>query len=210
MRYPKIQSIWKRDPENKMVIIPGSYSLEEISSVKKWVVQEKVDGTNIRIRLSPDKEPEFYGRNDDSDIPSFVRERLRELFPEYMRSEPTWLFAEAYGPKIQANGALYADHIELCVFDKVINGIWTDPDELSSWTCEFMAANIAPIIGEYTLDEVVELIQTKPTSIIATYDCPMEGFVLKTNPVLFRDNGEPLYCKIKVKDYEKLSARQYY
>lgn len=49
MKYPKINTLWKREEEaNKSRIIIGEYALEECGLIKKWQVQEKIDGTNIR------------------------------------------------------------------------------------------------------------------------------------------------------------------
>ena len=49
--YHKIQTIFKRDPENKFkTLIYGEFSLPEFEYLKNntWIFTEKVDGTNIR------------------------------------------------------------------------------------------------------------------------------------------------------------------
>lgn len=51
IKYPKINTLWKRERNGKKkgCIIPGEYSEEEIKSINRFSVTEKVDGTNIRI-----------------------------------------------------------------------------------------------------------------------------------------------------------------
>jgi len=54
MKYPKIHTLWKREPprgkkKKKGKVIPGEFSREEFASVRRWSVSEKVDGMNIRV-----------------------------------------------------------------------------------------------------------------------------------------------------------------
>ena len=49
--YPKIQSIYKRDPDNQYKTFTTEYATPEIGYLAdcEWEFTEKVDGTNIRI-----------------------------------------------------------------------------------------------------------------------------------------------------------------
>jgi len=49
MKYPKINTIWKRDESNKFKIIEGDFSKQEFANIKNWQITEKIDGTNIRL-----------------------------------------------------------------------------------------------------------------------------------------------------------------
>lgn len=51
MRYPKIHTLWKRERNGKKkgCIIPGEYSEEEVESINRFYVLEKINGMNIRV-----------------------------------------------------------------------------------------------------------------------------------------------------------------
>ena len=44
MKYPKMQTLWKRN--EKGLIQEGEYSLPEFYQIKKWIVYEKLHGTS--------------------------------------------------------------------------------------------------------------------------------------------------------------------
>jgi len=52
IKYPKIQSVFKRDPKTHKFII-GEYSTPEFEYLKDciWIGTEKIDGTNIRVEF---------------------------------------------------------------------------------------------------------------------------------------------------------------
>ena len=62
MEYPKINSLWKREGwyfnekdklgiqrSGRQSLIPGDYADPAFAAIKRWRVDEKIDGTNIRI-----------------------------------------------------------------------------------------------------------------------------------------------------------------
>lgn len=70
--YQKIQTIFKRDPANRMkTLIMGEYSTPEFQFLKNnvWVFTEKVDGTNIRVGWDGNQII-FSGKTDNSQIPA--------------------------------------------------------------------------------------------------------------------------------------------
>src|SRR3972149_10315547 len=80
--YPKIQTVFLRDPEtNFRNLIMGCYALPEFEYLKnnEWVFTEKIDGTNIRV-IYKDGEVMFKGKTDNSEIPKFLLEKLKEKF----------------------------------------------------------------------------------------------------------------------------------
>lgn len=81
---------------------PEKFNCEGECCSESWIVQEKVDGTNIRVL----KDGKFAGRTEVSSIPPFLLKRLEMLFPkEKLRSvfgdKDFILFGEGYGNKIQ-------------------------------------------------------------------------------------------------------------
>ena len=51
MKYPKIETLFNRDENFK--IVEGNYRLPEFENVTNWTITEKVDGTNVRIIYQP-------------------------------------------------------------------------------------------------------------------------------------------------------------
>ena len=69
MEYHKIETIFERDPET-FIVNPALLKNPVISTIKEWEVDEKIDGTNVRIILSEDGKISFGGRTDRAQLPS--------------------------------------------------------------------------------------------------------------------------------------------
>ena len=82
MKYPKINTLWKRDEKNKFNIIVGEYSCPEFDNIDKWHITEKIDGSNIRVIFNRQREdsPTFLGRTDNAQIPIFLLDCLKKIF----------------------------------------------------------------------------------------------------------------------------------
>jgi len=90
--FPKIETLYDRGDDGLVVDSVGrSYGIRcpEFNLIKRWLVTEKIDGTNIRVSLEkrpsiglPDTvwELHFAGRTDKADIPTFLRAHLEETF----------------------------------------------------------------------------------------------------------------------------------
>src|SRR5690554_942996 len=87
--YPKIHTVFKRDPANKhRTLIEGDYAQEAFAYLANntWVFTEKVDGTNIRVMIQPPQSSDgagrivFGGKTDNAQIPSFLVRKLEERF----------------------------------------------------------------------------------------------------------------------------------
>lgn len=147
MEYPKIHSLWKRKEFQKGLpngrhgdLIPGEYSCEEFGNIKEWDVEEKIDGTNIRVmfrRATLGGEPllgtmhcslEIGGRTKDAQIPCHLLSELQKIFTVagldriFPVATDVILFGEGYGPKINSGG-LYAACPGFCLFDVKV-GSW--------------------------------------------------------------------------------------
>lgn len=208
MKYPKINTIWKRDENNKFRIIEGNYSKIEFAAVKKWNITEKIDGTNIRV-IYKNGIVSFGGRTDNAQIPANLYEYLQRTFTLLQMKElfgdadiqDVVLFGEGYGPKIQKGGGLYRDDAGFILFDAYIGGWWVLRDSI-----EDIASNIGidcvPLIGTMGIDEAVKYVQSKPDSLIANEPKIMEGIVARSYPLMLFRNGDPLMWKLKARDYK--------
>ena len=212
--YPKMQSLWKRNMNNNGIIIEGSYSKDEFKNIKYWHVTEKVDGTNIRIIYNAkNKTLEFRGRTDNAQIPNkllvhlntdFKISKFQKIFKgEYTR---VILFGEGYGGYIQ-HGNNYRKDISFILFDVWISGWWLKPLDVENIANQ-LNINYVPILGIYTIPEILKLIKSNPKSNMAIQDIIAEGIVARSFPLVLFRKGNPVMFKLKVIDYEKLKEFQ--
>jgi len=199
--YHKIHSIFKRNPENKhKSFLIGEYSCPEFEYLKnnEWVFTEKVDGTNIVIELSPDKDPIFGGRTERAQIPADLMNQLIEDFKGYRMDNLMTLYGEGYGPKIQKGGGNYRTDPGFVLFDIYCGSMW-----LTRENCEEIARtldiDIVPIIGTGTLAEACNWARNGITSKWG--DFRAEGIVARPSVELVMRNGSRVITKVKCKDF---------
>lgn len=216
MKYPKINTIWKRDEKNKYRIVEGDVSKPEFSAIKLWEVTEKIDGTNIRItydRFNNDV-LKFDGRGDNAEIPKPLLKYLQETFTEKLfrdnfdtESTPTEiiLFGEGYGAGINGGGS-YRNDVSFILFDACIDGWWVQRTGVENIASK-LGIDVVPLVGIMTIEEAVAFVKSKPMSQITEKDRVIEGIVARSYPIMmFRHNEDhiPIMWKLKVKDYKDI------
>lgn len=138
--YHKIQTIFKRDMNNKGKILEGQWSLPEFEYLaeNQWIFTEKVDGMNIRIMCAPSpffsfiyREDRisyrviFGGKTDAAQIPAFLVSRLEQRFHTVEQRQKlakifpdgACLYGEGYGAKIQKGSGNYRKDQDFVLFD---------------------------------------------------------------------------------------------
>ncbi len=228
MEYPKINSLWKREgwyfdqdkkkskdyQEGRQSFIVGDYSNPEFGNIRKWLVDEKIDGTNIRVywqkRFDNDGEPTviFQGRTAAADIPkhllkyleeTFTVEKLTEAFPIELGGKVI-LYGEGYGPKIQGCGGNYRADAGFILFDVIVGSWWLKRNDVIK-AAQSLQVPITPEIGVMTEDEIVEFVKSKPLSRCSRVPQMMEGVICRSEPLMLFRNGEPLKWKLKCKEF---------
>lgn len=84
--YPKIENRYRRREDHALNL--EKLRRPEFGLVDRWMVTEKIDGTNIRVSLEevpgdprrPDWQVGFYGRSDKAQMPDFIQEYLETTF----------------------------------------------------------------------------------------------------------------------------------
>jgi hypothetical protein len=205
MKYPKIQTMFDRDPEtNFKKVIVGQWAKPEFEYLQDahWTFTEKVDGTNIRVMWDGER-VRFGGRTDNAQIPTFLYDVLVDLFPQEKCAEvftgSITLFGEGYGAKIQKGGGNYIpDGVDFILFDAWA-GMWVERPLL-----ELLAVglhiSIVPILGIGSLLDAVECVEGRPNSCVAVSEVVIEGLVLRPRCELLSRQGERIITKLKVKD----------
>jgi ATP-dependent RNA circularization protein (DNA/RNA ligase family) len=207
MKYPKIQTLWKRDENKKFTIIEGDFSKEEFASIDKWEVTEKIDGTNIRIFWNGET-VNFGGRTDNAQIPTFLLDTLQKTFTAdkfkdvFPDSDNVVLFGEGYGQKIQSVGKKYRKDNGLILFDVVVNNWWLERDAVNDIAEKFGIKRV-PVIGIMSKEEIIEFVKNNPKSTVSEEELTIEGVVVRSHPLMLFRDGSPIMFKLKVSDYEK-------
>ena len=212
-KYPKIQTVYKRDPENKYkTLLEGQFALPEFEYLagNEWVYTEKIDGTNARVVWEPGGryvEPvSFWGRTDKAQLPTFLLAKLQEVFPlerfgSLYPEIPMLLFGEGYGAKIQKGGGNYIpDGVSFILFDVIIDGYYLERENVED-IANHLGIAVVPIVGRGTLVEAVEMVRKGFRSQIGSQIA--EGLVMRPAVELVSRRGQRIISKVKHKDFVK-------
>jgi ATP-dependent RNA circularization protein (DNA/RNA ligase family) len=206
MKYPKINTIWKRDEANKFRIVEGDFSKPEFANIRDWLVTEKIDGTNIRVKYEKGA-VRFDGRTDEAQIPAHLFAILQSMFDAHHFEsnldtvpQKMILYGEGYGPKIQKGGGLYRDDPGFILFDVWVDGWWLNRDSVED-IADKLNIPVVPVLGVMDYQKASELVKSNPASVVADLPKIAEGIVARSHPlVLFRD-GTPVMWKLKTRDF---------
>jgi hypothetical protein len=222
IEYPKIDTLYDRDENFR--VMPGALRRPEFAVPRRWIVTEKVDGTNIRVGMTADGAVRFAGRTDNAQIPPHLLAYLAATFtPERMAAafEPekeVVLFGEGYGPKIQSGGD-YRPDVGFALFDVWLDGWWLEPENVADVAGKLGIETVPAIdfglafmdgLGKFPEDAgdlawVLEINgHGTGNSTIAGRngrERRAEGIVARTSPLLFTRDGQRLMWKLKFKDF---------
>ncbi len=187
-------------------MIIGDYAEIEFGRIKTWSVDEKVDGTNIRI-FYKDGGVSFGGRTSAAQLPchllkylqdTFTKDVLSTTFPdkEVGCSPNIIIFGEGYGPKIQACGGNYRNTPGFILFDVFCQGWWLTRESCKE-VADSLQVPMVPFLGVMTEDEIVEYVKSKPMSLCSEKPQVMEGFVVRSDPLMLFRNGKQIMWKLK-------------
>lgn len=228
MEYPKINSLFKRE-NHKGALILGDYACPEFGAIKEWRVEEKIDGTNIRVHYA-DGKATFHGRTGNAQIASrlvnYMHEKLTipvlayafpsQEYKEFFIKHPdVWLFGEGYGANIQQGAGCYSFDPGFCLFDVYIDGFWLERESVYD-IADKLGVEHSHDIGMAKEETIVDFVKSKPLSCFAQQDKIIEGVVCRTeptmlfrkrpmisdDPVVYADYYVPVMWKLKCKDFE--------
>lgn len=210
MEYPKIETLFDRDP--KTFSVTDTLRLPEFGLINSWLVTEKIDGTNVRVHLSADG-LQFGGRTDNAQMPVILVNALRDTFSEeQVRAafdpdvSEVWLFGEGYGAGIQGGGK-YSKSARFRLFDVKVGDWWLNWSQVADVATKLGVETVPVLRSKATLSEAIALVPA--TSAVATIESdapqkpPREGVVCRTEPLLFTRRGDRLMWKLKNSDYKE-------
>lgn len=211
--YPKIPTLFKRDPSTKQ--LTSEYRTGEIAALSSlpWDVQEKVDGTNVRVHWDGHK-VYFRGRTDKAqafmpDLQAALEHRFggegnAQLFEERFGETPVTLYGEGFGGRIQKTGPQYSETPDFVLFDVRIGGT-LNPRWMADAEIDAIAEGLGHIPKLRVLQtarpsEAADLVRGGFKSDFGTADA--EGIVLRP-PFGLRDRyGHRIIAKLKVSDVD--------
>jgi len=208
-KYPKMETLFKRDENFK---VTDEIRLPEFENIKKWLVTEKIDGTNIRI-IYTDNKLLIRGRTDRASIPTFLLEELQNMFTvEKIKTvlnnpikQGLCLYGEGYGAKIQKGGGNYNQYNSFRLFDVWIDGWWLEWDGVED-VANILGIKTVPVIMETNIETAVELVKRELSSEVAMEEGiaghKAEGIVARAYPTMLFRRGNPIKWKLKVKDFK--------
>ncbi len=208
MKYPKINSIWKRDEKGQ--VIEGEYSLPEFEFLKdcEWTWTEKVDGTNIRLSWDTEgfdgNEHEFIaGRSDSSQIPPHLLAVLLGISKSVPWADvfdgPVVLYGEGYGAKIQKGGGNYlADGCAFVLFDVKVGDWWLRRGDVED-VAGRLGLDVVPVVAVTTVGQAMGLVRAGFDSRWGP-DVSPEGLVGRPSVDLYDRQGSRITMKLKARD----------
>lgn len=202
-KYHKIQTVFKRDPDNNFkTLLHGDYSLPEFLYLaeNEWVFTEKVDGTNIRVTIHEGGRIEYGGRTDRAQIPTFLLKELQHIFEgqDMSEYEGLTLYGEGYGPRIQKVGKLYRDDPSFVLFDVAYGDTFLRRGDIED-IAQKTGIDVVPVIGTGTLADMVEVARAGITSLWGNFQA--EGIVARPMAELRSRDGHRIITKIKTRDF---------
>ena len=208
---PKIDTLFGRDDTVKMT---AQLRRPVFADISKWIVTEKVDGTNIRVSMAHGADSiSINGRSDNAQIHADLVKYLYATLPATkmatLFNEDTvpgtriTLFGEGYGAGIQKGGSYRSDKAFI-LFDVLIeqgdDAWWQDESTVTDFA-KRLGIDRVPILGEWSLGEIVERVKAGVPSLVADGRIFAEGVVGKTREPLFDRRGNRLILKLKTKDF---------
>ncbi len=222
MKYHKIHTIFKRDKDDRMILGDWTHPIFEYLADKLWSWTEKIDGTNIRIRIDPsegDVHPltvhgvRFDGRTDSAAIPAELVNWLCGMFlhPKMLhdmsKAFPSGaiLYGEGYGAGTAKGGGNYASYQSFILFDVKIGEWWLERKNVDN-VAENLGLKSVPVLGELTLHQAVAKVAAGFNSTFGAFAA--EGLVGEPLVPMFDRAGERVIAKIKTRDWMNLAEKK--
>lgn len=191
MEYPRIQTLFKRDPATKhKTLLLGEYSLPEFRYLEEnpWLWTEKVDGTNIRIYFDALEGPladatvVIKGRTEKAQLPAALLTFLTELFPPQkfvkVGFDQVTLYGEGYGAKIQKGGNYIPDGVSFVLFDVRIGDWWLKWKDVIDVARQLEIERV-PTVGIGNLLRLVEYVREGFPSFWSRKRTPLQEATMK-------------------------------
>lgn len=215
--YHKIQTLFFRDPAtNYKELLIGEFSKPEFEYLKDldWLIDEKLDGTNVRI-LWDGFEMEIRGKTDNAQLHTdLIKNIQKQITPEKLGNQfgtgrpldrdgncqdiRVCLYGEGVGPGIQKGGGNYCQEKKFILFDVLIGSVWLMKSNVEDIAIA-MGIEIAPSIDICDLNTAVQMTRDGFKSEYG--DFIAEGIIARPVVPLRNRMGERVITKLKHSDF---------
>lgn len=203
---PKLLTLFKRD--DKFKVIPGEYTNPRFAQVGEWLVTEKMDGTSVILSIhnGVDGGYSYYGRTAKSQFTPAMSEFLDDAASMALFSLADYginqvdLYAELCGPGIQGNPHGLTE-MKLFVFDVRIGDFWLDWTNVKDVAAQAGLETVYEYPGTHTVESMLMDLDPNHKLHIPLGDKYLEGFVARTDPLLYDNQGNRIMWKLKVSDF---------
>ena len=214
-KYPKIQTIFKRDEKKK--IVEMDWTLPEFDYLQNnlWSGTEKIDGTNMRVGWEHDKKfVTIDGRTENAQIPARLVNHMMRKFPRErfdIFNHDIGLYGEGFGLGIQGKyGKAYQegylssfidsdDKNGFILFDIKVDTYWLKREDVLDIGGK-LNIPVVPEVMVGTLHDAINMCKAGFKSELG--DIVAEGLILKPAVELCKRGGGRLIAKLKVKDFK--------
>jgi len=223
MLYPKIQTLFKRTEKSELILGDWTEPYFEYLAGNLWRLTEKIDGTNIRVEISPVEEKtegqdtswvrvRFDGRTDNAALPAplvnwlvekFLSDRTKSTLKEKFPDGAT-LFGEGYGAGI-GKGGKYSPHQSFILFDVRVGDWWLQHHDVLD-VAQTLELDMVPVVGETTLFDAIDLVRQGMKSRFGSFEA--EGIVAQPVLPLCARDGSRIITKLKTRDFQKVVEKE--
>ncbi len=209
MLYPKIQSLYKRDPENNhRTFLYGQWADPAFGYLADltWTATEKVDGTNMRLHIGTEDGYLIGGRSDNAEVHPDLYRHMEGIGDRALVNHGEFdgltLFGEGYGPGIQKGGA-YRDDKGFILFDVAVTetGMFLEAEDMNDIGRKLGL----PIVTEVwvgSLYQAADLYLRDEERLVSFLrEGEPEGWVIRPGRELRNRRGGRVITKLKVKDF---------
>ena len=210
-KYHKISGLYKRDEKGHFT---GEFSKPEFEYLyhSSWEWTEKVDGTNMRIKLF-NGGFDIRGKSDKSQlVPDLISNITKMMMTDEASKAwkfdltshtPMTLYGEGYGPGIQKDGGRYRADKGFILFDVLRGGRFLERQLVEEIAVD-LNIPIVPHVMSGSIAVAIEYLTASPFSIVTRmgmYSRVMEGLVGIPTVPLYNQWGERVIVKLKLKDH---------
>lgn len=219
--YPKIETLFERDKKT-FKVDPTQVRRWEFACISEdtWMFTEKIDGTNIRIRVTEDGSVEFGGRTAAAQLPANLLEVLNEEYAKdgeiverivaQIRAhgvKSLTLFGEGYGPKIQKGGGNYGETPKFILFDVLVDEkTWLQPEDVITSAANWGIDHV-PVLNIPTVSDAIAIVQHGFQSTLSDKIEKCEGVVARPLLNLYDQRGNRVMWKLKTTDFHNPESR---
>ncbi len=217
MLYPKIQTLFKRTEKGELILGDWTDPTFKYLAGLPWRCTEKINGTNIRIIISPlkDKSPWVYfgGRTENAQLSAKLVDwltakfRSDEMLETLNKKFPDGgtLFGEGFGAGIQKGGGNYQDFQSFILFDVRVGDWWLQWQDVMN-VAETLEIPHVPVVGVSTLSQAISVVEDGLESEFGSFSA--EGIVAEPVVPLLNRKGDRVIAKIKTRDFERAVEKE--